>query len=200
MKRHWQRGLLLGVSLALLLSGGVAIAASVRVTADQACFECVSRDEYPVPEDKIMELTYSGFDPGETLYTRLTIDGSFRPVGSLQPPLAGPQCRFRIYVPCDNLYIIGGTDCVPGPGGTVFPGEVDPSVALLAKYGEWTWGIEQNGDADEVSFLFAEDCAAAMFVPEPGSILLLGSGLAGLAGYGTLRLRSGQVLRGRNGD
>ena len=37
----------------------------------------------------------------------------------------------------------------------------------------------------------------AEFVPEAGSILLLGSGLAGLAGYATLRLRSGQALRWR---
>jgi len=39
--------------------------------------------------------------------------------------------------------------------------------------------------------------ATVEFVPEPGSILLLGSGLAGLAGYATLRLRSGQALRWR---
>jgi pectinesterase len=36
------------------------------------------------------------------------------------------------------------------------------------------------------------------FVPEPGSVLLLGSGLMGLAGYGALRLRSRQGLRPRN--
>ncbi|NIN69660.1 MAG: PEP-CTERM sorting domain-containing protein, partial [Anaerolineae bacterium] len=37
------------------------------------------------------------------------------------------------------------------------------------------------------------------FVPEPGTIMLLGTGLASLAGYASLRLRSGHALgwRGR---
>ena len=40
MKNLWLRSMLLGVSLALLLGGAMALAASLSVTIDQACFEC----------------------------------------------------------------------------------------------------------------------------------------------------------------
>ncbi len=44
--------------------------------------------------------------------------------------------------------------------------------------------------------LAIEPCAVE-FVPEPGSVLLLASGVAGLAGYAALRLRSAEIRRGR---
>jgi hypothetical protein len=189
MKKHWLRGMLLGVSMALLLSGGVGLAASVKTQASTDCFECIPRAEFtePLPEGKFVDLTNSGYDPGEDLSFLFTIEGSLWDEGVFYAPLNGPPCTPRIWVYCENLLAEGEQDC--DLEGTGFPAEVDPSAVPYAEYGEWVWRIEQNGDADEVSFLFAEDCAAARFVPEPGSILLLGSGLAGLAGYATLRWR-----------
>jgi hypothetical protein len=65
-------------------------------------------------------------------------------------------------------------------------------------YGEWMLQLDESPGTVRGHFYFAEDpgeCQVEEFVPEAGSIMLLGSGLAGLAGHATLRLRSRQALR-----
>ena len=60
-------------------------------------------------------------------------------------------------------------------------------------FGEVETCLNHGEDEACVSILMSEDCSRAVeedFVPEPGSIALLGSGLAGLAGYATLRSRT----------
>lgn len=52
MKKHWLRGIFLGLSLALLLTGGVALArGTLRV--DKTCVDCVPERYWEVPWEEI---------------------------------------------------------------------------------------------------------------------------------------------------
>jgi hypothetical protein len=198
MKKSWLRGMLLGVSLALLLAGGVALAQGLTVTPDQDCFECYAGNGDGVPDEYEVELTFDGYNPQYGGMMRVMMAGTLWAEGNFGIQL-GPPCHGYLWVSCDDLQVHWSYDCGfessedgsalgPGAGGWQYP---------RAEYGQWTftfWQIDPTGAViagpADANFTFAEDCSALEFVPEPGTIALLGSGLAGLAGYAALRWRA----------
>ncbi|NIN67905.1 MAG: PEP-CTERM sorting domain-containing protein [Anaerolineae bacterium] len=202
MKRHWLRGVLLGLSLALLVSGGVALAQGT-LSVDKTCVECVPETYRGLPHDQIPYDPYKmtitgegwGYSPKCAVLDAAQIQSVYR------------EIRWpKGYVDDVCLPLGPGGSFVWWPGGTWFPCPLCPDEVTPTEYeagvsnwcvpalGEVEFYVEDDTGGRSVSLLVVEDCAAATFVPEPGSILLLGSGLAGLAGYATLRLRSGQAL------
>ena len=178
MKKHWLRDMLLGVSLALLLAGGVALAASLSVTSDQTCMQCMPADAEPEPL-YLWEVHVSGYDLTYQLCWRLS--GPAYTEKYCYSPEEDTE-TWSFLSSCEGL----GQASVAGSEVSVrIDGSGDP-------YGEYTWRFwqEETGQSDEVTITFAEDCSALEFVPEPGTIALLGSGLVGLAGYAGLRWRT----------
>ena len=175
MKNHWLRGMLLGVSMAVVLAGGVALAQSVGV--DQECFECWPGVEVPTDQDYIVWFDFTGVT--EEFYCEATNNGVLWNENYVD---------LRFDVP------ILWASCEDGIG-EVLPYRTNPKPFVTPEYGNlvlrFWWETQPPNPYDaELTVLFAEVCPAAEFVPEPGSILLLGSGLAGLAGYAGLRWRT----------
>jgi hypothetical protein len=184
MRRHWLRGVLLGASLALLLAGGVALALGAYVSLGKSCIECFDGDPEDVTAEYLLPVSVGGWGEANQICGKVTA-----PVGDLyaacNPPWDDDPHTGLFGMTCDLVPIcVDETFCPLDDGAH--------SLASLEDlYGVWTIsvGLARDEWDDSATFLFAEVCEPE-FVPEPGSILLLGSGLAGLAGYATLRLRS----------
>jgi hypothetical protein len=194
MKKQRLRGVLLGISLALLLAGGAALAAGLQVTVDQDCFECAPGSDDPDAEHTVV-VTADDYSDTE-MCGELEINGEvFSPSGECSVPPHEAPCQVWLAVDCPRMELHMMNDCVEAQPPSAGLQEVGPSFTPV-EYGDWvvTAWQEQNeepvGPVREVAFRFAEDCSAVEFVPEPGTIALLGSGLAGLAGYATLRWRA----------
>jgi hypothetical protein len=171
--------------LLLALACGTAFA-QVGLSIVPACLECCPLEGLGPCPGYAASVTSRGWEPNERLTLVLTGPGPAGPFGTAFFAADDEGwLEVQLIFLCENPWLTDEdvTAQVKDRYWWIHP-EWKP-----ADYGQWSLDISGESGSATGRFLFADDCSAAEFVPEPASLILLGAGLAGLACYGGLRRR-----------